>query len=415
MRKGIEVLNLLFLFFIIIEFSAAQNLEEMEVFAPFVSRLKAQAKDPVIVLTWKDCVDVISDVYIYRHTEEITDKTFNNAQQIAVVPYGTEVYTDYPLDTKTYFYAVLVKSGSDQIHKLFIPFRNKTIVGVNVVEIGPPEELATVITNINAENIDSTIFVTFNSSKPERELIMYRNNSPILSYTDLINAVSWVLDEGTTSYTDSPPAGIDYYYAIIDTEIVKIGKIELVSGENTTSVPVTIPLSGNEIVTEESPTTRSRPLPFLILQSGIESGEKLSTKFLNLPAKKDLEPGTIKAISNILSMTTLIPEEEPVITLLAEDKGDNQVGEEYILINTVKEYLLNGLYEESITQFKNFLSIHRTKEMEIKAHFYLAQAYYFTGEYREAILEFLLTREAYYMQVNHWLDACLNKIIDNSD
>ena len=56
------------------------------------------------------------------------------------------------------------------------------------------------------------------------------------------------------------------------------------------------------------------------------------------------------------------------------------------------------------------MQIRHENDVEARAHFYLAQAYYFQAKYKIAFLEFLLARDLYYTDVQPWLAACFKKI-----
>ena len=47
--------------------------QSSEVFAPFVSRLKARAEPSNITLTWRNSKDLQGEKLIYRHTREIDE------------------------------------------------------------------------------------------------------------------------------------------------------------------------------------------------------------------------------------------------------------------------------------------------------------------------------------------------------
>ena len=67
-------------------------------------------------------------------------------------------------------------------------------------------------------------------------------------------------------------------------------------------------------------------------------------------------------------------------------------------------------FSETEVSLLNFLSTHHSEEIEARAHFYLAQAYYFQDKYEQAFLEFLLAEDKYYKQVQIWINACFRKL-----
>ena len=416
MTKRIGIISLfifLFLFNTPVFSQFDEDISTSEIFAPFISRLKTTVHDGTIVLTWNDSEDITGENYIYRCSEEISTNNFDNANLVGIVEYGIGSFVDKPPTTNQYYYAVLINED-DNLYEIFIPFRNKTIISINIPNILDPEIFPTDITNISAASSTDEIVITFDSSRPDRDLIMYRSNRPIVEYSDLFDTISWVLELNIEKYSDMPPAGIGYYYAVLDAELVKIGDINLLSGENSTKYAVKLPItSENQLTTiERTQQLRARPLPFLVLQTEIESGNLLKTPPVNIPEIQELSPAASKAVAELLS--DFAPEEklEMTVQLLEVDRANNQTGEEYILNNILKEVLLANNYHTAISSLLDFLSIHRTEELEIRAHFYLAQAYYFSRQYKKAVLEFLMAKETYLKEVTVWIDACLAKIIE---
>jgi TolA-binding protein len=99
-----------------------------------------------------------------------------------------------------------------------------------------------------------------------------------------------------------------------------------------------------------------------------------------------------------------------IVTVLATDETEKSGGEEYILKSILDKYLIQEKYREAEKELKNFLSIHRNRNIEVRAHFYLAQSYYFQSRYRKALIEFTMAQENYYRDVSPWIDACFDKI-----
>ena len=416
MAKRIGIISLfifLFLFNTPVFAQFDEDISTSEIFAPFISRLKTTVYDGTIVLTWNDSEDITGENYIYRFSEEISADNFDGANLVGIVEYGIGSFVDKPPTTNQYYYAVLINED-DNLYEIFIPFRNKTIISINIPNILDPEIFPTDITNISAASSTDEIVITFDSSRPDRDLIMCRRNRPIVEYSDLFDTISWVLELNIEKYSDMPPAGIGYYYAVLDAELVKIGDINLLSGENSTKYAVKLPItSENQLTTiERTQQLRARPLPFLVLQTEIESGNLLKTPPVNIPEIQELSPAASKAVAELLSDFTPDEKLEITVQLLEVDRANNQTGEKYILNNILKEELLANNYHTAISSLLDFLSIHRTKELEIRAHFYLAQAYYFSRQYEKAVLEFLMAKETYLKEVTVWIDACLAKIIE---
>jgi len=421
------------------------------VFAPFVSRLKAVPEDSSVVLTWRDSPDVSGVNVIYRYTEDITETNLAKAEQIARVPMDKGSYVDFPPDTDPYFYAVLVEPTPGNVYTVFIPFRNKTLTPVRIEVVGSPTLLAANVTDITVERTAEGIVIGFETDKPQRDLVLYRSDEPMESLEDLVGAVSWLLDPGTTSYLDLPPAGIGYYYAVLDAELVQLGKVGLVRGENSSPYPVEMPLESpapealgagpeapigrgaegtgaaetggqggraaaaadedGESTDEEGGRRRKLPLPYLSLSREIRSGDELKPT-IYLPETVELDDETRKAVADLASRYPAPERPRMDVAVLDIDGTVTSGGEQYILKSILDRYLTAGQYRRAEAELENFLSVHRSREIETRAHFYLAQSYYFQRRYRTALIEFLMAHEAYYTDVTPWIDACFEHLTE---
>jgi len=390
--------------------------EKNTVFAPFVSRLKAVAEGTQIILTWKNSHDIQGKKLIYRYTKEITDADYKQAELIATVGQDVESYTDSPKEIDAeYYYAVLIQDKNGQVYTIFIPYRNKTTIATVISLTGSEQKNAAIVTNLKAAVNHNKVILTFTSSKSGRSLIIYRSTQPIYSAADILKAsFSQTMNSGVTSFTDVPIAGVDYYYALLDADLVKTGAVTLTLGQNSLKEPVQIPISSSTLGIPQS-YKRSFPLPTLNILWGIETGVELETpKPLLLPNKKALKPSTESAVHVLTTAMDKFPTAEPTTEILSVDKTENASGEANTLKSIINTSLVSGHYEESELQLKGFLSIRHTPELECRAHYYLAQAYYFQKQYRRAFLEFLLAQDFYYTDVQPWLDICFKKINSSS-
>jgi TolA-binding protein len=53
----------------------------------------------------------------------------------------------------------------------------------------------------------------------------------------------------------------------------------------------------------------------------------------------------------------------------------------------------------------------RSSPAESRARFYLGQAYYYSGNYREALFEFLLIRDVFPAEGSEWVQATLAAMV----
>jgi hypothetical protein len=413
-----------------------------EATTPFVSKLKAKVVDSRILLTWRNPKDLQGFALLYRHSDEIGQKNFGQAQLVTRLLADQESYEDTPPDDRPYYYAVLIEDTTGKLHELFVPFRNKTSESVRVALQPPEESVASRITGIEAMIVEDSIQVMFHSSNPDRDLLLFRSNTPMRFTEDLLEAFAPTqLEAGTTRVTDYPIPGVEVYYAVIDTEVFKLGKQELVAGQNSTDRPVTVPLEVQRVAlppaaTEGqgtavpgpptadrgaqaarprsiSPTQPAQPayeaaptvtLPYLQLRQD-------SSGRLTLPQRvQQLDPQTQAAIARILSDAPPIQAKPTSVVILPEDKSTLAAGESASLQKILREYLVTGDYQGAETKLQGFLNLQRSAYTEARVRFYLAQAYYFQGLYEEALLEFVLAQDELYAPVQPWLESCFRQL-----
>jgi hypothetical protein len=407
MRKMYASVSILFFIVMIPLFGQHYGPDE---FSPFVSRLKATVSDIAVVLTWQNPKEVDGKILVYRHTEKINEENIEDANLIATLEIERESYVDYPDDTDEYFYAVLIEDKMREVHSMFIPYRNITVTGVFISETGTEKERAGIITDLKAVVKDQTIVITFKTTEAKRSYLLYRNTSPILDADNLIQSMTPVMLEGKTSYTDYPIAGIDYYYAVLDAGLVKIGEIRLDPGKNTLTKPVTIPLE-KAISEKETTTKRSLPLPYISILSDVEYGNALVSSVSSyLPEEKKLKKETEKAVDNLLKDMTFPPVPKIKMQILEIDTAATE-GEATTLQNIVNGLFAKNKFDSAEQKIKDYLKIKHADELEARSYFYLGQIYYFKEKYEDAFLAFLMAYDLYYTDVQPWLHACFENLM----
>ena len=414
---------------------------------PFVSKLRAKAHDSRILITWRNPESFQGSILLYRHSAEIDANNYQDAQLIARLNARQSSFEDNPAYDNPYFYAALIEDPNGTVQRLFIPFRNKTSSGVRIAVLPTAESLSTHITGISTEIFEDSVRVTFQSSSANRPLLLFRSTTPILGTEGLLEAFAPLqLDAGTNSFIDFPIAGVETYYAVIDSELFKLGKHRLEPGENTTEVAAVIPLDSegaaaqSETASEpvqpaaqpaprrSSSTQRSQaqsapggsgeiatvkrdqqppagtPLPYLQPAQSAGGGE-------TLPRRKRLsDPRTQAAIDRVLASAPPLQPLRSTVTVLPEEKSAPAAGESGELNGIVAKYLLTGNFQEAEAKLQGFLNLKRSAYIEARARFYLAQSYYFQQLYEEALLEFVLAQEPLYVAVQPWLDSCFRRL-----
>lgn len=398
---------------LLLVFSLALYAQNEAQSAPYVSRLRTDVEGSFIKLLWQDSGPKGSKYVVYRYTNEITIDNFAKAERLAVVQAGKQTYVDQPPDKQDYYYAVLVEDPSGKINKIFVPFRNVTTQGVSVKALASQRPTFADVTALSASLSGESIDLSFKSSEPNRQLVVYRNTSPIDSESRLLSSVSVaVIPSSQTSYEDTPVPGISYYYAVVDSSMLAEGKIALVPGQNTTSSGIEVPIRTNAMGQVEYAPKRPRPLPFLTLNSNIQTGAPLPGPSPSVvPDQTPLSQSTAAAVSSLLGT---LPAEKPVEikpVVLDPEKGEVAGGgEEYLLKQIVDGPFASSDWKKAISELTGYLNIRHSAAIENRARFYLGEAYYFDGQYRKSFLEFLYAENALYTEVQPWMNALFTKL-----
>jgi hypothetical protein len=388
--------------------------DEKDVYAPFVSRLKAAVRGPQIKLTWKDSPDITGNYLVYRHTEDITIENFRNAVLIGRVDSGEESFIDAPIERGEFYYAVLAQTAEGKIFDIFIPFRNKTVKSISIESTAEEKDLAAVISGISVRVEQDRVEISFRASRADRNLILYRSTSPIFSEDQLsLSNIVRSLKSSETAVIDYPVPGIPYYYALVDEKLLESGIAVLAAGESASKDYAEIPLQKEEKsafipAKPETPAARPMPLPYFLLSREIGTGRRLSAQeAFGLPAAVTVSPETKQAVNELLAKALPIQAYSKQPRILEIDKALGTNKEEYTLRTILDGPFDRRNWPETEKQLSNFLSVHLSEEIRIRAYFYRAQALFFQDRHSESFMEFLLASSRFYPEVRPWLDEIL--------
>ena len=380
-----------------------------EVRATFVSGLSARLDSDGVHLNWRASEDVTAAAFlIYRHTQPLADATFDQATLTGTTPGTVTSFVDRPAPGD-YFYAVIIQDQEGRRYPVFIPFRNRTSLALSVEQQLAPEDPIARIAGLTAELAGEEVLVSFSASQPGRGLLLFRSSSPLHSTGDLVAASSPVsISSSETQFRDFPIPGVDYYYALVDAELFRVGNVDLTPGQNATVAPVRVALGEAR---PEAPTSRQRPLPlpFLLISQGIDSDAQLPPIPVVFPARGSVRPETAKAITELLSRLQPVSGSAPQVEVLAQERAA-QGGEQLALQRIVTGALVGGDYARAEELLERFLTLRRTAEVEARAQFYLAQSYFFQKRFRESVNELLLAGSLYPDAAQRWLDENLNQL-----
>ena len=394
MSTIIEDMKRIFLLVIFILITTALYSQEMKLYAPFPSRIKAETSGTNIILSWKDAKDILEGDYeIYRSDTAITADNLNLAQKIGDAVSGIETYIDTPPVGTNLFYAVFAKDDT-QSYKICIPYRNVTTTAILIEESDIEETKSTIISQMQAQSRDIEVSIQLGSSLGDRSVILFRNTQVIDTYEKLIKSINLSEEKGyNINYTDTPIAGINYYYAAVDAELFRSGSENLLYDGNYTKDQVQVKFS-HEIESDSMYIKSTMPLPLLQVSADLESGE-----LFNEPIEVKQE-GTISS-ENIRSIKNLVNRSNysygmPDLSVLGYNKNINPI---------ISDYFLNRNWAETINQLESFTSLNYNSETRIQSHFYRGQAYFFMGLYNNAMIELIMIEKELFVETEPFFHA----------
>jgi hypothetical protein len=393
-------------------FSAfAQTEPEDIIFAPFVSRLSAEIKNNLIRLSWLDSPDVRGTVYIFRSSQPLeTGRIPANIRPLEA-PYGTQSYIDETEESGAIHYFVAASDEQGNRYDIVIPYGNT----VSVTIAGSPEgETPLVreeqnsrsgepgISGIEAKVEGEGVIISFHAEDGKKNTVLYRSVQPLRNTADLLRAL--IVPSGISSpFTDYPVPGIPYYYAVIlEDELIR-GNVELFSGRNVTTQPVEIPSTAGRagLPGPEAPI-RSMPLPMISVYNAVPGSDHYS----ETPAPALLDSGAAKAVESIpRAKPNPPPRKKPRV--FSRDLEPPAGGEEAPLRLIVQGAFTKRDWQNARNELLRYLSLPRSAPSEARARFYLAQSYYFSGDNRGALIEFLMVQSQYPEEAQKWIDAVL--------
>jgi hypothetical protein len=441
--------------------AAASPAAQPEV--PFVSRLRAEAVESGIRLTWTDSPDVVGTCLIYRSAAPITAQNLGTATLAGTVGSGVETWVDTPPDATPYFYAIVMQDARGTRYPLAIPYRNVTGAAVALAPAQPavaaapaasttqtaaapaPAAPAAVAPSAPAPAVAApqptaaaarpsaaslppageparitgiaatlspggdAVTVTFASSNPARDLLLFWSSAPIATPLDLLSAGSaTTLDPGTTRYVLPAAPGSSYWFAVLDAGLYRVGQTPLVQGFNTTSTPVEVP---GQAALAGSGSRRVPPLPTLGVSLGSAAGSPdAGSDVAALPEPRPVSAATEAAIQQLLKDAGQAPKPAPSPAFLPGDQGAQSGAGSDGLVDIVQGSFSHGDMGGAQQKLLGYLSVPRSLQAAARARFYLGQSDWFLGMTREALLEFLSASELYYQESQPWIDAALETL-----
>ena len=238
------------------------------------------------------------------------------------------------------------------------------------------------------------------------KLLIYRDTRPISSYNQLAGAYFLAeLPAESCGYTDTVGDYNDYFYAVIAFTDRPFDLI-LVSMNSTVEGVHLIAPEPKDIEPKKKPeeklytdgAMRETPLPFISYVEGQGQEDSLISEEVAKSATQ------FSALSTKSSRTPVQPyffEED----LISPDSGDD-----FLLFEVLKNTFVQEKYEESIVLLNKLNGTNISESVRNRVLFYIAEAYFFTGDFEEAAKGFVKVAHVYPLQTKIWMNYTLDRI-----
>ncbi|MDR1278784.1 MAG: hypothetical protein LBK02_08535, partial [Treponema sp.] len=392
----------------------SQTDSEDLIFAPFISHLSVEVKNNLVRLSWQDSPDVRGAVYIFRSLRPLEPGPVPGNIRPVEVPYGAQSYIDETEGAGTVYYFVAASDEQGTRYDIFIPYTNTILVSTN----GPEEVLPLTASEQNLRPVESGIFglearvagegviISYRVANQGKNTVLYRSVQPLQNTADLLRAV--IVQSGLiVPFTDYPVPGIPYYYAVIFEDELIRGNVGIYPGHNATIQPVEIPSgAGRAGLPGSQQAIRSMPLPLISINKAVPGSDRYSES----PSQSPLGPDAAKAVASIPRVKTNPPAlKKP--RAFSRDLEAPAGGEEAQLRHIVQGPFVKRDWQNAQAELLRYLSLPRSGPSEARARFYLGQTYYFSGNNREALIEFLMVQTQYPEETKEWINAILAVMI----
>jgi tetratricopeptide (TPR) repeat protein len=373
----------------------AQNLG----FTPHISQIRIESRNNLIRLSWIDSPEAKGPVYIYRSARPFGSSVPANIRPV-VVRYGAQYFIDDIDGMENVYYFIAASDLQGQSYELIIPFIN-SINNITQSDIRPAmeKEFYQGISNLRVRQDENFVFITFNTSDPLKKAVLYRSAKPVRQSQDLFDAV--MLQSGTfTQYADYPLPGSTWYYTVIFEDEISSGNMVIRPGINATTSAVFI---YSERTAEDF--MRYMPLPFLAIGSQMPGG------FLSdITSDMPLSDASIIMLKNY-QIPSKLPLEAKNPRVYNVDFIAPTSGEDSALFQIINEYFARLDWEGACINLQRYLSLPRSRDVEARARFYLGQTYYYTGNYKDALWEFLSYKSFSPVEAAGWIEAVLAAMV----
>ncbi len=271
------------------------------------------------------------------------------------------------------------------------------------------------------------IQVPFEAFPPDKKLAVFRRTSPLRSAADLKDSTQLGFTTGAAApFRDTPPPGLQFYYAIVDAQAYADGRADAFLPANTTDQAVGFPLVAlPQEVLDATPdpslrpkvtdSTRDLPLPLLRVAAEPDSGTPLVPTAYQPVAPRPLPEGSQNALRKVARGTTAPAPAFPPLWIFPEERSGTQEGAAKYLEEIQRAYLQPQDWKGAVDALTNVLKLTLDAKTEARARFYLGEARGSLKDYRRAFLEFLEARSVYPDETGPYIESLFSLLASESD
>lgn len=243
-------------------------------------------------------------------------------------------------------------------------------------------------------------------NNPNTTIILYRTTKPVFGSDSLKNVKPLaVLPFPTTTYTDTVIESIDYYYTV-RLNFESQNEYLLVIPSVNTTINGCKPLPQKDKITEIQTTPQQEETP------PQKKGElrELPLPYLSLIQNQNIDSViTQETESQARNLANIKANQDKIKPhIFRNEQIDGIAGEELILKDIIQDYFAKGHYKETVMLLNSFLQLNRSQEVTERSIFYLGEAYFYTGNYNQALKAFLLVQKSFPELTNQWIQQTLD-------
>ena len=256
----------------------------------------------------------------------------------------------------------------------------------------------------NSNRINLVWNLPANPDKEITSLLVYRDTSPISSYSQLqklepIASLVPIL----TSYTDTVNDYSDYFYAVIAVTDEPYDIIMLSINSTVNGVHINSGITNSAPAKEKEEerlypegSLREIPLPYLDYIDGLEKEYLVSKEAAD--SVKDLGSQKKEAVPRL------------GIHVFEEDLISPDGGDDFLLFEILKTSFIQKKYSEAISELEKLTGTNISAATRNRAYFYLGESFYMLGRYEKAIKTFVKVESIYPELSKQWIDNSLDQL-----